>query len=124
MTEETGSNSQAKDATAGTVTWQIEKTHPLLLKPLQDGLNQVYDPEIRLNILELGLIREVVINDNRAMVTMILTTPFCPYGPVLLEAARSKAEEALGMPVEIELGSEYWTPAFMADGLGDDWGLF
>lgn len=120
MTEEASSNSRADQQ----AIWQAEKTHPLLMKPLRDNLSQVFDPEIRLNILELGLIRDVVIKENRASITMILTTPFCPYAPVLLEAARQKAEEALGMPVEVELGSEYWNPSFMANGVGDNWGLF
>jgi metal-sulfur cluster biosynthetic enzyme len=120
MTEEASSNSQ----TGKQAVWQAESTHPLLMKPLRDGLSTVYDPEIRLTILELGLVRNVVIEENHALITMILTTPFCPYGPVLLEAARQKAEEALGMPVEVELGSEYWNPSFMANGVGDNWGLF
>jgi metal-sulfur cluster biosynthetic enzyme len=120
MTEEASSHPQADPQTV----WQAENTHPLLMKPLRDSLSQVFDPEIRLNILELGLIRDVVIEENHATITMILTTPFCPYGPVLLDAARQKAEEALGMPVKVELGSEYWNPSFMANGVGDNWGLF
>ena len=55
---------------------------------------------------------------------MILTTPFCPYGPALLEAARSKAQEAVDMPVYIEMGTQMWDFSFMEDGVGADWGLF
>jgi len=120
MTEEAGSNSQADQQ----AVWEAERTHPLMMKPLADSLSQIYDPEIRLNILELGLVRNVVIEENHATITMILTTPFCPYGPVLLDAARQKAEEALGMAVKVELGGEYWNPSFMAEGVRDNWGLF
>jgi metal-sulfur cluster biosynthetic enzyme len=70
------------------------------------------------------LIRDVTIEDNKAHVLMILTTPFCPYGPALLEMARTKAENALKQPTTIELGMQMWDPTMMEEGVGADWGLF
>ena len=57
---------------------------------LIESLRSVIDPEIGLNIVELGLIRNVDINEEEetADITMILTTPFCPYGPALIEQVR------------------------------------
>lgn len=75
--------------------WQIDSTHPELVEPLTDALREIVDPEIGLNIIQLGLIRDVRIEDDSALVKMILTTPFCPYGPAMLEATRQKAEDAL-----------------------------
>ncbi len=89
-----------------------------------EALRAVIDPEIGLNIVQLGLIREVQIEDDKTHVVMILTTPFCPYGPQLLEAARQKAQEALGVPTTIEVGMDIWDPAMAEDGILDDWGLF
>jgi metal-sulfur cluster biosynthetic enzyme len=89
-----------------------------------EALRTVMDPEIGLNVVELGLIQEVAIQPDKAHVKMILTTPFCPYGPALLEQIRSKASEAAGVPAEIELGTELWEPSMMEEGAGGDWGLF
>ena len=104
--------------------WQAESTHPELAKASKDALREVVDPEIGLNIIELGLIRDLTIDDDQAHVDMILTTPFCPYGPALLEMARQKAEVALNRPTTIELGMEMWDPNMMEEGAGADWGLF
>jgi metal-sulfur cluster biosynthetic enzyme len=106
------------------VIWQAESTHPEKMEPLREGLREVVDPEIGLNIIELGLIRDMEIDDEQAKMTMILTTPFCPYGPALLEMARKKAEDALNMPVTLEMGMESWDFSMMEEGAGADWGLY
>jgi metal-sulfur cluster biosynthetic enzyme len=89
-----------------------------------EALRRVVDPEIGLNIVELGLIRELELQDDSAHLVMILTTPFCPYGPQLLEQARATVEHASGVPATIEMGSEIWDPSLMEEGAGGDWGLF
>lgn len=89
-----------------------------------DALRAVIDPEIGLNIVQLGLIREVQIEDDKTHLVMILTTPFCPYGPQLLEAARREAQEVLGVPTTIEVGMDIWDPSMAEDGILDGWGLF
>jgi metal-sulfur cluster biosynthetic enzyme len=104
--------------------WQIESAKPDLVKPLDEAFREVIDPEIGLNIQELGLIRDVQINDDSAHVVMIMTTPFCPYAPALLESARAKAESVIDLPTTIEMGMEMWDPTFMEEGVGSDWGLF
>jgi metal-sulfur cluster biosynthetic enzyme len=106
------------------VFWQAESTHPDLAESTREALREVVDPEIGLNIIELGLVRDVVISDTQAHVSMILTTPFCPYGPALLEMARQKAESALHRTTTIEVGMDMWDPTMMEEGAGADWGLF
>ena len=105
-------------------TWNIEKTNPDLFEPLDAAFREVLDPEVGLNILELGLIRDVIVNDQQALVRMMMTTPFCPYAPALLESARSKAESVLKRATTIEFLTDPWDPSFMEDGVGADWGLF
>ncbi len=90
---------------------------------LMQALRQVIDPEIGMNIIELGLVRGADIHDDRAHVTMIMTTPFCPYAPQLLEQTRRTAQEFLDVPTTIEMGLEMWDPSMMEEGLADDWGL-
>jgi metal-sulfur cluster biosynthetic enzyme len=104
--------------------WKAEDTHPELMEALRDELRQIVDPEINLNIIQLGLIRDVVLDDQAAAITMILTTPFCPYGPSMMETIRQKAEAALKRPTSLAYGEEMWDFSLMEDGLGSEWGLF
>lgn len=104
--------------------WKADSTHPHLIEPFTNALRQVMDPEIGMNVIQLGLVRDLAIEDGIALVTMIMTTPFCPYAPALLEMSRQKAEEGLGMPVKIALGMEMWDFSMMEDGAGGDWGLY
>jgi metal-sulfur cluster biosynthetic enzyme len=104
--------------------WQAETTHPDKMPALKESLEQVIDPEIGLNILQLGLVRDLIIDGENAVLKMILTTPFCPYGPAMLEMTKQKAEEGLKLPVQIDLGMDMWDFSMMEEGLGGDWGLF
>jgi metal-sulfur cluster biosynthetic enzyme len=104
--------------------WQIESTHPELAEPLKDAFREIIDPEIGLNIIQLGLVRDVRIQNNETIVKMILTTPFCPYGPAMLENTRQKAEEALKMEAHMDFGMEMWDFSMMEEGLGGEWGLY
>jgi metal-sulfur cluster biosynthetic enzyme len=91
---------------------------------IREALRTVIDPEIGLNVIELGLIRNMDISPESVHITMIMTTPFCPYGPQLLEMSRRAAEGAAGVPATIEVGTEMWDPSYMEEGAGGDWGLF
>jgi len=104
--------------------WEIESTHPELVEPLINELKKVMDPEIGLNILELGLVRNVLVINGEAKINMIMTTPFCPYGQALLETAREKAEVGLKLPTSITLGYEPWDPSMMDENARMEWGFF
>jgi metal-sulfur cluster biosynthetic enzyme len=104
--------------------WEIEKSHPELVEPLKVELRTVIDPELGLNVIELGLIRNVTITDGQAVISMIMTTPFCPYAPAMLEMTRKKGEDALNIPTSMSLGFEPWDPSMMEEGAAPDWGFF
>jgi metal-sulfur cluster biosynthetic enzyme len=105
--------------------WSIQTTHPDQVEPLKDALREVVDPELGLNIIELGLVRQVEFKDDEtAHIKMILTTPFCPYAPAMIDATRKTAEKHLKYVTTIELSMEMWDPSFMEEGAGEDWGLF
>jgi len=114
----------AESATPPAKTWEIDATDPGTAEGVRAALREVVDPEIGLNVVELGLVREVRENDGEIQVKMILTTPFCPYGPAMLEMARAKAEQGAGKPARVELGMEMWDPSFMEEGAGAAWGLY
>ena len=89
-----------------------------------EALRSVIDPEIGMNVVELGLVRATEIEEESAHIVMIMTTPFCPYAPQLLEQTRRTAQDYLGLPTTIEMGMEMWDPSMMEDGAANDWGLF
>jgi metal-sulfur cluster biosynthetic enzyme len=107
-------------------TWAIHQTHPVLVDQVRASLSEVIDPEIGLSIIALGLIRDVAIDttNNTGRVTMILTTPFCPYGPTMVDSTRQKAQEGLKMPVTVEMGMDIWDFSMMEDPTALDWGLY
>jgi metal-sulfur cluster biosynthetic enzyme len=106
------------------VVWQAETQDAAQAEAVREALREVVDPEIGLNIIELGLIRDVSLEGEKAQVKMILTTPFCPYGPAIMEETRKKVADVVGRPAVIEMGAELWEPSMMEEGAGADWGLF
>ena len=104
--------------------WDIHDTHPELVAPLREKLAEVMDPEIGLNVIQLGLVRKVSIENGEAKLYVLLTTPFCPYGPAMLEMIKNKAQEGLGIPVVMELGFEPWDFSLMEDPGAIDWGMY
>jgi len=92
--------SEANEQVPNPVKWSIHDSHPQLVEPVRARLSEVIDPEIGMSIIQLGLVRDVSLEDNGvAHLKMILTTPFCPYGPAMIEMTRQKAVEALAQPV-------------------------
>ena len=106
------------------VHWTIHDTHPDIVEHVREKLAEVVDPEIGMTIIQLGLIRNVEIDGNVARLKMILTTPFCPYGPAMVDMTRQKAQEALKRPVTVEMGMDVWDFAMMEDPSAMDWGMY
>ncbi len=96
------------------------------VEEVTESIRTVIDPEIGLNVVELGLIRKIEIDEENdsADLTMILTTPFCPYGPQLIEQVRIAGGHVMSGGVVVEIGTELWDPSMMEEGAGGDWGLF
>jgi metal-sulfur cluster biosynthetic enzyme len=113
------------DSETNEIQWAIHSTHPEKVQKLREKLSEVVDPEIGMNIIQLGLIRDVTIENDIARMKMILTTPFCPYGPAMIEMTKAKAVEGLdNMPVTIEMGMEMWDFSMMEDPSALDWGMY
>jgi metal-sulfur cluster biosynthetic enzyme len=106
------------------IKWTIHDTNPELVEPLRAKLSEVIDPEIGMSIIQLGLVRDFSIEDGIGKMKMVLTTPFCPYGPALIEMTRQKAVEALNKPVTIEMLPDMWDFGMMEDPSALDWGLY
>jgi len=107
-----------------TIKWSIHDSHPDIVERVRASLSEVVDPEIGMNIIQLGLVRDVIIDGDIARLKMILTTPFCPYGPAMVDMTRQKAQEGLKMPVTVEMGMDAWDFSMMEDPSALDWGLY
>ena len=83
---------------------------------VRKALRQVKDPELGLNIIDIGLVYDVAVSAEGAVhVKMTLTSPGCPAGPEIMGDARQTVEALEGVTaVEVELVWEpYWTPEKM-----------
>jgi len=82
---------------------------------IREALEEVVDPEINLNIIELGLVREIDQSVEPHKVRMLLTTPFCPYAPEIMSQVKTVVERVTGKPADVEILPEQWTPEMMPD---------
>ena len=83
---------------------------------VRDALRAVKDPELNLNVIDLGLVYEIEVSDaGEIHVEMTLTSPGCPVGPEMLSEAHGVLEKLDGATkVSVELVWEpYWTPEKM-----------
>ncbi len=95
-----------------------------LEQELRDALRNVVDPEINLDIVTLGLVREIVFEGPRTEVRMILTTPFCPYAGILVQQTKDMARHVIGGEIGVSLLDEpRWSPDLMEGGDWSEWGL-
>jgi FeS assembly SUF system protein len=85
---------------------------------VREALRDVYDPEIPVNIVDLGLVYDIQVKENGVVyILMTLTYPGCPIGPVIVE----QIEEAVGsLPgvkyVDVEFTFDPpWTPDKMSE---------
>ena len=75
-------------------------------------LRKVKDPELDLNIVDLGLVYDVEVVEGQVSVKMTLTSPGCPAGPMITNDVYRQVRELDGVTdVDVEIVWEpYWTP--------------
>ena|SRR5690606_27191888 len=93
---------------------------------LLEALKQVVDPELFVNVVDLGLIYSIEQTDGKVSVEMTLTSPACPAGPQLIQQAKMALERLDDVEeAEIKLVmSPPWTPERMTDEARDQLGIF
>jgi metal-sulfur cluster biosynthetic enzyme len=83
------------------------------------ALREVVDPEVGINVVDLGLVYGVEVEDSRVRVRMTMTSPACPLGVHLTEEAASRIRRrAPGVgDVRVELvWDPPWHPGLMSEG--------
>lgn len=82
---------------------------------VMQALRAIKDPEIGLDVVQLGLIREIVLDGEEPEIKMMLTTPFCPYGGWLIQSVRDAAEQVTGKKIKMTVLPDLWDPNYMED---------
>ena len=78
-----------------------------------EEIRKIYDPELPVNIYELGLIYDVKVNEAKAKIIMTLTTPNCPVAESLPKEVKEGAMQVEGIEdVDLEL---VWDPPWNKD---------
>jgi metal-sulfur cluster biosynthetic enzyme len=83
-----------------------------------DALRQVEDPELGMDIVDLGLLYDVEVQGPRVKVTHTLTSMGCPVGPMIQEDIHRVTSELEGVEdIDVELT---WDPPWSPDRMSDD----
>ena len=83
-----------------------------------EALKEVYDPEIPVNIVDLGLVYDVEVSDGEVAIEMTLTAQGCGMGPYIAQQAEWRVAELPGVEdVEVEL---VWDPPWSPELITED----
>ncbi len=99
---------------------------------VRSALKNVYDPEIGINIVDLGLVYDVDIGDQGkdVKVDMTLTTPACPAGPMIIESAEREVLALRDLYPQLEdvkinlVWTPFWNPSLMSEDARAELGYF
>lgn len=97
------------DAAGGDAEGAAEDT---TVEAVRQALRGVTDPELGINIVDLGLIYDIEVTDGSALVTMTLTSPGCPAGGQIMGGAKDAAESVDGVDEAVVslVWKPFWTP--------------
>ena len=90
------------------------------------ALRKVNDPELNVNVIDLGLVYSIQCRDGEVDVEMTLTSPACPAGPAMLQGAVKAIEGVEGVTkanVKLVM-TPPWSPDKMSDAARDELGIF
>ena len=92
---------------------------PVTEQQVMDALKQVYDPEIPVNIVDLGLVYGIEIAGARVRVVMTMTSPACPLGDYLKDLVDSMVKWRVREAEEVEIVL-VWEPRWDPDMMSAD----
>jgi metal-sulfur cluster biosynthetic enzyme len=83
-----------------------------MAEEVRTALRSVVDPELGINIVDLGLIYDIEVDGESASITMTLTSPGCPAGGQIMGGAKDAAESVGGIDEAVVslVWKPFWTP--------------
>jgi metal-sulfur cluster biosynthetic enzyme len=91
-----------------------------------EAVKEIIDPEVGINIVDMGLIYGVDIEDDTVNITMTLTSPGCPAGGQLINGTQHVAQQLDGVK-EVNVNVVWtprWTAEMMTEEAKDELGIF
>ena len=90
-----------------------------LRAPILQALRSVIDPEVAMNILDVGLVYRITVDERKLHLQVTMTSAACPVADVILEDIESALEHE--MPPEIQIEVEVvWEPPWTSDNMSDE----
>ena len=110
---------RSTDAAADTPAMSVSRLLRTTVDPqaINEALRHVIDPELGVNIVDLGLVYDADVVEGRAEILITTTTPACPLGPYLSDAIRwalLKLDGVLDVQIEVTY-DPLWSPDLMTD---------
>ncbi len=117
---EPSTNAQPNAPQAPAVNEGLPNSMPIVApgsteEQIKQALRQVFDPEIGLEVIQLGLVREINLGAEPPELKMLLTTPFCPYGGWLIQQIKDISESVSGKTIKVTVLPDMWDPSLMED---------
>jgi len=84
---------------------------------LKEGLKQVIDPELHYSIVDLGLVYGTAVDGDKGSVDMTLTSPGCPYGPMIIHQVKDVGES---MGLSETAVNIVWEPPWGPDNMSEE----
>lgn len=98
------------------ITFTAQNRHVMDEEDVREKLREVIDPELEINIVDLGLVYEIEVEDDEIYVLMTLTSRACPLHGVFDELLKKELRDLDPEDIEIELTFDpQWTPEKMSD---------
>lgn len=103
-------SSDGAPPSSGAIVWTPEQ--------IRDSLRAVIDPDLHINIVDLGLVYEVGIQGDVVLVDMTLTSPGCPYGPYIIHQVKDTVANMKG--VRDSKVTLVWDPPWGPDKMSEE----
>lgn len=98
-------------------TQTLPEASPLDVETVRSRLRQVVDPEVGVNIVDLGLVYRIDLSAERLLIEMTMTSPACPMGDMIMDdayAALAGHLPARCTPKIVLVWSPPWDPSMMS----------
>ncbi|HEX9665527.1 MAG TPA: iron-sulfur cluster assembly protein [Thermodesulfobacteriota bacterium] len=115
--DEKPNESEAKQVTFTKIEKTKETDEPLTEERVFEALRSVYDPELPVNIVDLGLIYDVGISGRNVNIKMSLTTPGCGMGATIAKQAEMAIKPIGAKNVFVDI---VWDPPWNPDMMSDE----